>query len=91
MAEGFEMLIREVQAMRKEIADLRTVIARDKILDVWIPEKIAAPMIGLAERTLRKYVKKGLIDISYTAPKGRNYQYSRRDIKNYLQQNSTAA
>lgn len=56
----------------------------------WIPEKEAATMVGRKPRGLRSKAKSGAWPITYTAPDGRGFQYSKQDIEKFLLANSTA-
>jgi predicted site-specific integrase-resolvase len=55
----------------------------------WLPEKIAAEMIGYAPKTLRRKAKSGEWEINWAAVQGRRYRYSESDINNLLLSNST--
>lgn len=50
----------------------------------WIPEDEAAKKLDYKPRTLRKLVKSGTLDISYTTLRGRNYRYDERSIDRLL-------
>ncbi len=92
-------LMTEIEAIRKENADLKkslhqlTIIAmKDKLNAVWLSEDIAASMLNLQPRTLRKAVKKGeghFREINVRNTNGRNYQYSRKSLEKYQSLTST--
>lgn len=50
----------------------------------WIKEEEAARRLGYKPRTLRIYAKAGIVDISYTAIRGRNYHYDEKGIEKIL-------
>jgi len=85
-----QILLREIRAMRKELATLTTVIAKDKIYDAWIDESTAAQMLNLSSRTLRTQCKSNKLPIHYRNTNGRHFQYSRKDLKEFLKQTSTS-
>ena len=93
-----QMLFREVRGLRKEIATLMAIVKKDKVFDAWIDECTAAEMLGMQPRTLRRkctgYKKKGVeiapeLPINYRNTNGRSWQYSRKDIKAFMQNTST--
>lgn len=55
----------------------------------WIDEKEAAKLMGYKPETLRKYVKKGRLRITYSAFRQRNYQYDRNDIQKFFDSNAS--
>jgi DNA-binding transcriptional MerR regulator len=58
----------------------------------WIPEKVAAELLNLKPRTVRKYVKWGKLKIAMTsANNGRRLQYNKVDIDKLLFSNSSIA
>lgn len=50
----------------------------------WIPEEQAAEKLGYKPYTLRRYVKSGKLDISYTSLRGRKFQYDEKSIEKQL-------
>lgn len=50
----------------------------------WISEKEAAELLKRKPRTLRAKAKASVWPITYTAPEGRGFQYSRQDIDKFL-------
>lgn len=67
----------------KRFQQLEILIMKDKVDTTWIPEDVAAKSLGLAARTLRRQVKKGLLKVEYRTTNGRNYQYSRKQLQNF--------
>lgn len=47
----------------------------------WLPEKEAARIVGKAPRTLRRLVKAGTWNVSYTTLNNRNYMYDEKGIE----------
>lgn len=50
----------------------------------WINEKDAAQMLQRKPRTLRAKAKTRTWPITFTAPEGRGFQYSKADIDKFL-------
>lgn len=95
-----QYVLREVRAARKEIAELKATISRDKIYDTWIDEPVAAKTCRYAPRTFRTMCigtkKKDGTHVAPTLsinwrrnPTGKGYQYNKRDLTKYLQNTST--
>jgi predicted site-specific integrase-resolvase len=55
----------------------------------WIPEKEAAEKLNRKPRTLRKLVKAGTLNISFTHVNGRSYCYDESGITKVLNNNAT--
>lgn len=55
----------------------------------WIKEIEAATMLEYKPVTLRKLVKAGTLDISYTTVRGRSYKYDKKDIEKLLLKSAT--
>lgn len=55
----------------------------------WISESDAARKVNKAPKTLRRLVKSGKWPVNYTAPNGRGYQYSEKDLDKLLKSFST--
>jgi predicted site-specific integrase-resolvase len=55
----------------------------------WLHEKQAAEKIGYKPETLRKYVKKGRLNVAFTNLNGRRFQYCEEDLDKLLLENST--
>jgi hypothetical protein len=55
---------------------------------IWVPEDIAAAMMNYQPYTFRRLVKSGKLDIAYSAPTGRKYQYNKLDIEKVQLQSS---
>lgn len=88
-ATDIQLLFREIRRQGREIAELKALITKGKITDVWLPEADAAALIGQKPRTLRARVTNPLhkypMDVEYrTEPSGRGYQYKRADMLTYL-------
>lgn len=86
-------LMMEVQALRKENAEIKTMlhdltvlVMKDKIDTTWVDEEEAAKSVGLTPEWFRRKVKKGeypFSEISYRNSNGRNWQYSRKGLIKY--------
>jgi predicted site-specific integrase-resolvase len=50
----------------------------------WLPEKEAAEKLNYQPRTLRRLVKSGTLNISFTSLRGRNYFYDEVSIEKVL-------
>jgi predicted site-specific integrase-resolvase len=50
----------------------------------WISEKEAADMLGYQPETLRRYVKSGKLDISYSPVTDRKYFYDQKGIEKLI-------
>lgn len=55
----------------------------------WINEETAAALLEYKPETLRKLVKAGRLDISWTTVRGRSYKYDRKDIEKLLLKSAT--
>lgn len=55
----------------------------------WITEEAAALLLDYKPETLRKLVKAGTLDISYTTVRGRSYKYDKKDIEKLLLKSAT--
>jgi predicted site-specific integrase-resolvase len=55
----------------------------------WVKESEAAEKLGYKPATLRRYVKRGSLNIAYTTLRGRRFQYNMTDIDRLLLENST--
>ena len=54
----------------------------------WIDEATAAKKLNYQPRTLRRLVKSGTLDISFTSLRGRNYFYDEVSIEKALTKNA---
>lgn len=54
----------------------------------WIKEAEAAKLVGRSPIVLRRKAKSKTWPITYTAPQGRGFQYSKSDIERFLLANS---
>ena len=54
----------------------------------WINEKEAAEKLGYKPDTLRRYVKSGKLDISFTTVRGKKFQYDEKGIDKVLNTNA---
>lgn len=54
----------------------------------WISEAEAAKLVMRKPRTLRAKVKNAVWPITYTAPEGRKFMYSKDSIEKFLQKNA---
>lgn len=79
-----------VSTLSKEIVSLKSTIAKDKIYDTWIAESIAAKMIGMEGRTLRRKAVSQQIKIHYRNNNGRAFQYKKQDLIRYQTLTSTS-
>ena len=84
-----QLLMQEVQSLKKMMDVLTNVVKRDKIHDTWLSEVDAASMLGLAPRTLRRYCRDASLPINFRNTNGRNWQFSRKDITTYMNNSST--
>lgn len=75
---------KQLELMSKQIHQLTLLVMKDKVDTTWIDEETAAKMLGYQDpRSLRKLIKKGVVDVEYRNTNGRNYQYSRKGILKY--------
>ncbi len=81
----------EIRTLKEMVQQLTLLVMKDKVDTTWLDEDTAAEMLGYAPRTLRLQVKKGAIPVDYRNTKGRNWQYSRKQLLNYKRDTSTAA
>jgi len=89
-----EELTREIFLLRQEVKQLTLLILKNKVDDTWIPESMAAEMLGLKPRTLREAVKnkKGLFsEIDFRHTNGQRWQYHRKSLLKFKDLTSTAA
>lgn len=81
--------MQKLQELEGEVRSLRNFIGKDKIYDAWVCEEDAAAIVHLNARTFRRKVIAGKIPINFRHTNKRNYQYSRRDLVNWMKQTST--
>ena len=62
--EEVNMTNSEVQVLRDEIAELRTLIHNSGISDEWMSTKQASAYTKLSERTINRAVKDGKVEVS---------------------------
>lgn len=55
----------------------------------WINEAAASALLDYKPETLRKLVKAGTLDISWTTVRGRSYKYDKKDIEKLLLKSAT--
>jgi predicted site-specific integrase-resolvase len=55
----------------------------------WIPEGVAAALMGYAPKTLRRYAREGKLSINYTKVNSRTVEYNKFDIEAIKMKNST--
>lgn len=81
---------KQIEQLQKSVDNLCILIMKDKVDTTWVPESVAAEMIGYNDpRTLRKLVKSGALDIDFRNTNGRKWQYSRKSIMALKEKTST--
>jgi hypothetical protein len=83
-------LEQKVEAQDRKLDAVLTAVRKDKVNDTWLDESLAAAMLNLEGRTLRRKCIAGDLPIHYRNTNGRAYQYNRRDLLKYQTQTSTS-
>lgn len=84
---------KEIGTLKSMVHDLTVLVMKDKVNNIWLDEEVAASMLGVEPRTLRKAVKnpKHVFRlINFRNTNGRNWQYSRKSIMEFQTKTSTA-
>lgn len=83
----YEKLYREQSRRLEFIEQSLRVLTLNNGISKWITEDEAALITGLSKRSLREKRKNGIFN--WSSATGRKVKYLRKDVENYINNNST--
>lgn len=83
----YEKLYREQSRRLEFIEQSLKVLTLNNGISKWITEDEAALITGLSKRSLREKRKNGIFN--WSSATGRKVKYLRKDVENYINNNST--
>lgn len=92
MPESLEKKLDRLEQRTERMERMLTMLVREKNKEKkaneWLPEDEVAQKFGWSARYLRRQAKAGMIPIRTKTTRGRNFQYLKTDVENFIKSKS---